>query len=77
LIAKKTYKQYRVTLTASSGRVLWNKTLIAPMATNALSVSLPSKLLLPDDYLLTVEGLSHEDKFSVSARYTFRVKHKP
>jgi hypothetical protein len=73
---EETYKQYRVTLTASSGRALWNKTLIAPTAANALSVSLPSKLLLPDDYLLTVEGVSHENTFGVSGRYTFRVKYK-
>jgi len=74
---EETYKQYRITLTASSGRALWNKTLIAPTAANALSVSLPSKLLPPDDYVLTVEGLSHKDTFSISGRYTFRVKHNP
>jgi methionine-rich copper-binding protein CopC len=72
---EESYKKYQVTLTASSGRVLWNKIFIAPTASNRLSVSLPSKLLPSGDYSLLVEGRSDKDTFSVSGRYAFRVKY--
>jgi hypothetical protein len=70
------YQSYRVTLASSSGRVLWNNTLLAATPGNALSVSLPSKLLLPGDYLLTLEGMSRAGTFDLSGRYPFRVKYK-
>ena len=74
---EETYESYRMTLAASSGRVLWNKTLPVSSTKNVLSVSLPSKLLPSGDYLLTVEGMTHEGTLSVSGRYPFRLKHKP
>ncbi len=70
-------RSYRVTLTDSQGKPVWNKSLVSSSASNTLSVTLPATLLHQGAYRLTLEGRTGQDAYLISGRYSFRVIFKP
>lgn len=71
------YRDYRVTLTDSAHRVVVRQGHLKPGSTRALSLSVLSSVLHPDDYQLAVEGLSTLRTYVLIHQYRFRLMFQP
>jgi hypothetical protein len=65
------YPEFRASLADAGGKVLWHQDGLARVAGAPLTVVVPSGLLRPGDYALTLDGLS-AGRYVRTARYTFR-----
>ena len=66
------FQSYRATLTDATGRRVWAADRIVAPSSNALAITLPSRLFQAGKYLLTIEGTA-AGRYSVVGRYSFRV----
>jgi hypothetical protein len=64
---------YRVAISATDGRSIWTGNGLKPNSKSALALSFNPNLFKPDDYLLTLEGLTAQEGRVSVAKYTFRV----
>jgi anti-sigma factor RsiW len=64
---------YRVTVRNSGGREVWHGDGLRVSDSDTISLSLPSNLLMPGDYTLTVDGLPPGGKPVAAGRFVFRV----
>ena len=65
-------QSYRAVLTAD-GRNVWIRDDLKPKSKDGLALIFNSNLFGPDTYLLTLEGLTTEQRYKLIAKYTFRV----
>jgi hypothetical protein len=65
-------QSYRATLSTSDGRRVWNKSNLKPSSKDLLAFSLNSSLFKPDNYRLTLEGLTAGGSYVPVAQSTFR-----
>jgi hypothetical protein len=64
---------YRAVLRDSKGRELWRGVDLRVNELEALSLSLPTSLLAPGDYILAVEGMAPVSPPAAAGRFAFRV----
>jgi transposase-like protein len=67
------FQSYRVAVSAANGRSIWRESQLAPSSTDTLALSFNSGLFKSGDYLLTLEGLTTQERYVLIARHTFRV----
>jgi len=67
------FKSLRVGVTDSAGRNVWRQADLTVAPHETLSVIVPSGVLHPGDYVLTLEGLSPSGRAVPAGRYRFRV----
>jgi hypothetical protein len=65
-------QSYRAIVSTTDGRSVWRSGVLKPGTADALAFSLHTSLLKPDNYLLTLEGRSVQDRYLPIAKYTFR-----
>jgi hypothetical protein len=65
-------QSYRATISTADGRSIWSKSGLRPSSQDALGVSFNTSLLKPNNYLLTLEGLTAGGRYAPVAKYTFR-----
>jgi hypothetical protein len=63
---------YRVAISTTDGRSIWTRNGLKPNTKSSLALSFNSNLFKPDDYLLTLEGLTAQEGRVSVATYTFR-----
>ena len=68
-------RSYRATISTADHRIVWSAKDLKPQSKDTLRVSLRSNLIKPDDYQLTLEGLTKEGNYVAQGKYSFRVKH--
>ena len=67
-------RSYRATLSTADRRIVWVAKDLKPQSKDTLRVNLRSDLLKPDDYQLTLEGLTKEGGYVPQGKYSFRVR---
>jgi len=67
------FQSYRVAISAANGRSIWRESQLTPISKADLALGLNSSLLKSGDYLLTLEGLTTQERYVLIARYTFSV----
>jgi hypothetical protein len=65
-------QSYRARISTADGRSIWSRSGLKPSSQDALALSLNSSLLKPNNYLLTLEGLTAQGRYVSVAKYTFR-----
>jgi hypothetical protein len=65
-------QSYRATISTADGRSIWSRSGLKPSSPDALAVSFNTSLLKPNNYLLTLEGLTAQGRYTPVAKYTFR-----
>ena len=65
-------KKLRVSVADSAGNAVWQQTDLQVTPRETLSVIVPSRVLHPGDYVLTLEGLSPSGRAIPAGRYRFR-----
>jgi Putative zinc-finger len=65
-------QSYRASISTADGRSIWSRNGLKPSSQDALALSIKSSLLRPNNYLLTLEGLTAEGRYVSVAKYTFR-----
>jgi Putative zinc-finger len=65
-------QSYRASISTADGQSIWSRSGLKPSSPDALALSLNSSLLKPDNYLLTLEGLTAQGRYVSVAKYTFR-----
>lgn len=71
------YPAYRAALTTASGREVWQAAGLHPDSRDTLVLLLPSAMLQPGDYRLTIEGMKDGGPSFAVAAYPFRVVRRP
>jgi hypothetical protein len=66
-------QSYRVAISTAGGRNIWRKSNLKPISDNALALGFNCSLFKPGNYLLTLEGLTTQKRYVLTARYTFAV----
>jgi hypothetical protein len=66
-------QSYRATLSTSGGRSVWSKSNLKLSSKDALALSLYSSLFKPDNYRLTIEGLTLGGRYAPVAQSIFQV----
>jgi Putative zinc-finger len=66
-------QSYRATLSTAGGRSVWSKSNLKPGPKDALALSLNAKLFKPDNYRLTLAGLTVGGRYVPVAQSAFRV----
>jgi hypothetical protein len=66
-------QSYRVAISLADGRNIWRESNLKPSSGNALALSFNTNLFKPGNYLLTLEGLTMQKRYVLTARYTFGV----
>jgi hypothetical protein len=64
---------YRAAISTTGGRSVWAKNGLKPNSKNMLALSFSSSLFKPDDYLLTLEGITAQEGRAPVGTYAFRV----
>jgi hypothetical protein len=65
---------YRATLSTVRDRQVWTASDLKPSQPSSLALVIPSQLLKPGDYVLTLEGLTSRGSFIPVGRYPFGVE---
>jgi Putative zinc-finger len=65
-------QSYRATISTADGRSIWSRSGLKPSSQDALALSFNTSLLKPNNYLLTLEGLTAQGRYAPVAKYTFR-----
>jgi Putative zinc-finger len=66
-------QSYRANISTADGRSIWRESRLMPSFRDRLALSFNPRLFKPGDYLLALEGLTAENRYVLTARYTFRV----
>jgi hypothetical protein len=66
------FQSYRARLSNLEGRVVWSAQQIVPPPSDAIAVSLPSRLLSKGDYWLVLDGLTSAGRYVPAAHFSFR-----
>jgi len=67
-------RSYRATISTANNRVVWSAQGLKPQSKDTLKVPLKTNLIKPNDYQLTLEGLTREGSYVPQGKYSFRVK---
>ena len=67
-------RSYRATISTVDHRIVWSAKDLKPQSKDTLRVTLRSNLIKPDDYQLTLEGLTKEGNYVAQGKYSFRVR---
>ena len=67
------FQSYRVAISAANGRSVWRESQLTPSSKDTLALGLNSGMFKSGDYLLTLEGLTTQERYVLIARHTFRV----
>jgi hypothetical protein len=65
-------QSYRATISTADGQSIWSRSGLKLSSQDALALSLNTSLLKPNNYLLTLEGLTAQGRYAPVAKYTFR-----
>jgi len=63
---------YRASLSTADGQNIWSRGGLRPSSEDTLALSCNTNLLKPNNYLLTLEGLTTQGRYAPVAKYTFR-----
>jgi hypothetical protein len=66
-------RSYRAAISTANGRNIWRETNLSAISNDALALSFNSSLFKPGNYLLTLEGLTTQNRYVMIAQYTFGV----
>jgi hypothetical protein len=66
-------RSYRAAISTANGRNIWRETNLSAISNDALAFSFNSSLFKPGNYLLTLEGLTTQNRYVIIAQYTFGV----
>jgi hypothetical protein len=66
-------QSYRVAISTADGRNIWRESNLKPISDNSLALGLNCSLFKQGNYLLTLEGLTTQKRYLLTARYTFAV----
>ncbi len=64
---------YRAAISTADGRNIWRESNLITVSDDALALSFNSSLFKPGNYLLTLEGLTTQNRYVLIGRYTFDV----
>jgi Putative zinc-finger len=64
---------YRAVISTADGRSIWRESQLTPNFRDVLALSFNSSLFKPGNYLLTLEGLTADNRYVLAAQYTFQV----
>jgi len=67
------FQSYRVAISAANGRSILREGQLTLSSKDTLALGLNSSLFKSGDYLLTLEGLSTQERYVLIARHTFHV----
>ena len=67
------FAAYHAALETVEGRQVWSTKLNAPRNAGAVEISIPSKLLKKDDYVLTLKGVKKEETDERVEDYAFTI----
>ncbi len=65
-------QSYRASLSMAEGQSIWSRSGLKPSSEDMLALSFNTSLLKPNNYLLTLEGLTAQGRHVHVAKYTFR-----
>jgi hypothetical protein len=65
-------RSYRATLSTAGDPSIWSRSRLQPSSGDALAISVNTSQLKPNNYLLTIEGLTAQGRYVPVAKYTFR-----
>jgi hypothetical protein len=66
-------QSYRAVVLTADDRNVWSRANLRPKSKDGLALNFNSNLFKPNTYLLTLEGLTTEQRYKLIAKYTFRV----
>jgi hypothetical protein len=66
------FRSYRVRLSDAAGRVVWSAENIPSPASDAIAITLPSRLLSKGNYSVALDGLTAGGRFLPAAHFTFQ-----
>jgi len=66
-------RYYRAAISTADGRNIWRESNLSAISNDALALSFNSSLFKPGNYLLTLEGLTTQNRYVMIAQYTFGV----
>ena len=66
------FRSYRARLSDASGRVVWSAENIPSPASDAIAVTLPSRLLGRGNYSVSLDGLRADGRYLPAAHFTFQ-----
>lgn len=64
-------RSYRAAISTADGRNIWRESSLRATSNGALALSFNSSLFKPGNYLLTLEGLTTQNRYVLIAQYTF------
>jgi hypothetical protein len=64
-------RSYRAAISTADGRNIWRESNLSAISNGALALSFNSSLFKPGNYLLTLEGLTTQNRYVMIAQYTF------
>jgi hypothetical protein len=64
-------QSYRAAISRADGRSIWRASQLKPNSNDALALSFNASRFKPGNYLLTLEGLTTQNRYVLVARYTF------
>jgi hypothetical protein len=65
-------QSYRASLSTADGQSIWSRSGLKPSSEDMLALSFNTSLLKPNNYQLTLEGLTPQGRYVPVAKYTFR-----
>jgi hypothetical protein len=66
-------RSYRAAISTADGRSIWRESNLRAILNDALALSFNPSLFKPGNYLLTLEGLTTQNRYVLIAQYTFGV----
>lgn len=66
-------RSYRVAISTVDGRNIWRRSNLRATSNDALALSFNSSLFKPGNYILTIEGLTAQNRYVLIGQYTFGV----
>src|SRR5215813_2576134 len=63
-------RSYRAAISTADGRNIWRESNLSAISTDALALSFNSSLFKPGNYVLTLEGLTTQNRYVLIAQYT-------
>jgi hypothetical protein len=64
-------RSYRAAISTADGRNIWRESNLRALSNDSLALRLDSGLFKPGNYLLTLEGLTTQNRYVLIAKYTF------
>jgi hypothetical protein len=66
------FRSYRARLSDASGRVVWSAENIPPPPSDAIAITLPSRLLGRGNYSVALEGIGADGRYLPAGHFTFQ-----